>query len=167
MTLVGHKSQFYEPHKSDIVIGIVKMRMNEEWLVDISSSHLASLPQLSFEGASKKNYPKFEKDSLVAAVVEDVPKPDEVLLTCMSKKYNLIGKLNDGTLLRCRNADIQRIIEYKFLDKISGEKLIGKNGRIFIKGKDEIESLRIVNCILEALKSNNPEEMFNEMLNQI
>lgn len=157
MAFVGHKNQFYEPRESDVVIGVIWGRNMDEWLVDIASSHFASLPQLAFDGASKKNYPKFERGDLVAAAVAAVPKPDEVLLTCV--RGAPLGKLEGGTLLRCRSADAERT--RGMLSRANATTVIGRNGRIFVRGEDDVASLRIVDCVLRALRSDDPDAAFD------
>ncbi|KAH0785040.1 Exosome complex component RRP40 [Histomonas meleagridis] len=163
MTTTGHLNPFYQPKIHDLVIGIIDKKNGEEWLVDIGFYHFAILPQLSFEGATKKNCPKFKHGDLVAALVESVPEAGEVVLTCISKKIPNLGGLTGGTLLRSRMSDIERVIQYGFLDKVSLEKIFAKNGRVYIKG-DPVKCIQTVHFILTALKSDDPVSVFDQML---
>jgi len=50
----------YVPVKEERVIGIVTNRGSDSYKVDIGGAMPASLPSLSFEGATKKNKPNIQ-----------------------------------------------------------------------------------------------------------
>ena len=55
----------YVPVKEEKVIGIVTNRGSDSYKVDIGGAMPASLPNLSFEGATKKNKPNIQVDHIL------------------------------------------------------------------------------------------------------
>ncbi|KAK8890043.1 Exosome component 3 [Tritrichomonas musculus] len=169
---VGHTNSFYQPKKDDIVIGIVDKRSGEDWLVDIGFSHQAVLPQLSFDGATKKNCPKFERGETVVAFVEEVPESGEVILSCIGRTKNeKLGRVTGGSLVRARPKDIQRISEYKFIDKIGNKTPIvasfAQNGRLYIDASNDVITVLLVHAITRSLESDDPVKAFDQEMESI
>lgn len=86
-----------------MVIGIIKEKHGEQFRVDIgSSSGLANLPFLSFEGATKKNRPELKVGALVYARVVLATKDMEPQLSCLSVrgKAEGYGELQNGYMFK-------------------------------------------------------------------
>ena len=169
---VGHNNVFYQPQQDDVVIGIVEKRMNDDWLVDIGFSHFALLPSLSFDGATKKNAPKFQKGECVAAYVEEVPAAGEIVLSCISRtKNDSLGRITGGTLVRARPKDLLLIQQYQFLEEVAKKSAItqcfGKNGRLYIDLKNAVTTILVSNAIIQALSAEDPIQEFQNLLSQI
>ena len=50
----------YTPVLEDNVVGVVREKQGEQFKIDIGASHIANLPFLAFEGATKRNRPNLE-----------------------------------------------------------------------------------------------------------
>ena len=141
-------------------------------MVDIGYSHLAILPSLSFENVTKKNAPKFEYGEIVAAYIVDVPESGEVLLSCIGRNQKeKLGKLIDGTLIRMRPNDINKIIEFNFLEliskKVSLSSAKGENGRLWFNTGKSISCIQLNDLIKKFLILNFNQEDFLNNLNKI
>ena len=62
----------YCPLEGDQVVGIIEDRSGEAYKVNVFSGSTALLPQLAFEGASKRNKPELRKGDLVYVMVIDM-----------------------------------------------------------------------------------------------
>lgn len=169
---VGHLNSFYKPKKGNIVIGFVERRNVDDWLVDIGYSHSAILPQLAFDGVTKKNAPKFNRGEVVVAFVEEVPENGEVLLSCLSRTPNeKLGRVLGGNILRCRPEDMNKIAEYEFQQKISQKSPLtvakGENGRMWVDTGNPATSVMVTHAITTALGSEDPLSTFDQLLEQI
>ncbi len=78
----------YEPTKGDLVIGTIKMKSAEYYIVDIGASLDATLGALEFDGATKKNKPNIAQASLVYCRVTDSSKYLGTKLSCFNKGFN-------------------------------------------------------------------------------
>ena len=171
---VGHTNTFYHPNCGDVVIGIIDKRVNDDWSVDIGFSHMALLNMLSFDGATKRNCPKFKRGEVVAAFVEEVPDAGEVLLSCKPRtKKETLGQLAGGTIIRSRPRDLQKIADLGLLKMVSEKTStlkcsFGKNGRLYIDTGNAVTSVLAANAIMVALENKeNPEEELSRLLNNI
>lgn len=54
---MSYLNNLYYPHKNDLVIGVIKSRFPEHYVVDINAPTDAILGGLEFDNASKKNKP--------------------------------------------------------------------------------------------------------------
>lgn len=173
MTAIGHTSAFYHPVPGDIVIGIVERKYGEDWQVDIGYSHSAILPQLAFDGATKKNCPKFKRGDLVAGYIEEVPEAGEALLSCVPRtKTETFGPLSGGTLLRLRPSDIERVRNGGFANHVAEKKIplrvaFGLNGRAFFDTGCSPITVQLVESLKIALRNENPLEAFQSYLDRL
>ena len=55
----------YEPQKGDLVIGTIKMKSSDYYIVDISAPLDGTLGALEFDGATKRNKPNIQQGSLI------------------------------------------------------------------------------------------------------
>ncbi|EST07053.1 Exosome complex RNA-binding protein 1/RRP40/RRP4 [Kalmanozyma brasiliensis GHG001] len=74
----------YVPSPSDPVIGQITARSAEGYTVTLFSAHTATLPALSFEGATKRHRPNLKIGSLVYARVVSADRFTEPELTCVN-----------------------------------------------------------------------------------
>jgi exosome complex component RRP40 len=165
---VGHLNTFYHPVKGQIVIGIIERRVNEDWHVDIGYSHSALLPQLAFDGATKKNCPKFLRGDAVAAYVEDVPEAGETLLSCVPRsRHETFGQLSGGMIIRARPHDLEQLERGEFIAEIAAHSITlrvawGKNGRAFLDTGNAVLTVQLAQALLDALRSESPADAFRE-----
>lgn len=85
------------------MLGVVKAT-GRSHRVDIGSAVAAVLPELSFEGATKRNKPNLQVGELVYARVSRAHRDMEAELSCMdtSGKANGLGQLPvEGYLVHC------------------------------------------------------------------
>jgi len=75
----------YMPAAEETVVGIVVETHSEAYAVDIGAPLRATLPVLSFEGASKHNRPKLTVGSLVHARILTSSDAKEPILTCVDE----------------------------------------------------------------------------------
>ena len=78
-----HSSK-YQPREGDLVIGTVVSRNAEFFSVDINSSTHAVLNSLEFQGATRRDKPKYEEGTLVICRVLSCDKLAKTQLTCIS-----------------------------------------------------------------------------------
>lgn len=74
----------YIPSPSDSVIGQITNRSAEGYTVSLFSAHTATLPALSFEGATKRHKPNLKIGALVYARVVSADRFTEPELTCVN-----------------------------------------------------------------------------------
>ncbi len=118
----------YVPHTGDHVIGIVEDARERGCFVDINSAHSGYLAYFREQS--------FKKGEVIMAEVSSVNEIDKVDLDFAKPLY-------DGKLIEVEPVKIPRIIGRKAsmigtISKGTGCKIfVGRNGRIFIKGKDD------------------------------
>lgn len=171
-TKTGHTNYFYHPKKGDTVIGTIRQRTGDDWLVNIGYSHGAILPELAFNGATKRNCPKFERGDLVLCTVHETPDTSDVLLTCVTKtKTDKMGPLNGGTLVRGRPDTLTKFLEFDMADLIRTKTAFtfsfGKNGLIWIDASNPTVSAQLAHAITESLGSDNPRDTLESFLERI
>ena len=132
----------YDPIKGDFIIGIVKEAMSSSWLVDINAPypallHVNEVPWDVDFGETEKYLN--HGDSIMAKVLEvNIEKKLQISL----KDRNLY-KIKGGYITYIEPVKVPRLIGKKgsmisLLKKYSNCRIfIGKNGRIWIDGKDE------------------------------
>lgn len=89
---------------NDIVIGVVVQRNPEFFLLDINADSHAVLSTLEFQGATKRDKPKFDEGHLIYCRVIEADGLASTKLSCISpldkKAWNsgeaFFGKLDDG-----------------------------------------------------------------------
>ena len=65
MDVTPWHSTRYLPKVDDVVIGVVTMKNPEFFTVDINSASTALLNTLEFQGATRRDKPKYEEGTLV------------------------------------------------------------------------------------------------------
>eukprot|EP01017_Pseudomicrothorax_dubius_P038622 TRINITY_DN5819_c0_g1_i8.p1 TRINITY_DN5819_c0_g1~~TRINITY_DN5819_c0_g1_i8.p1 ORF type:complete len:210 (+),score=48.54 TRINITY_DN5819_c0_g1_i8:44-673(+) len=137
----------YLPEAEDFVVGIIKSRENEAYLVDIGGPTIARLGETEFQGASKRNKPNLEEGALIYARVLEHNKFERTTLTCISTKDNkqwttgesFFGELKGGfvfpgSISFCRDLLDKR--KTQILDElkkhVAYEVAVGINGKFVV-----------------------------------
>ncbi|GAC95302.1 likely exosome component [Pseudozyma hubeiensis SY62] len=81
---IESSTQRYIPSPSDSVIAQITSRNPESYTATLFSAHTATLPALSFEGATKRHKPNLKIGSLVYARVVSADRFTEPELTCVN-----------------------------------------------------------------------------------
>jgi len=163
----------YVPAIEDMVIGIVRERYTEGFKVDVGSAFPASLPALSFEGATKKNRPNLQVGSIVYARVILANKDMEPELACISarNKAEGYGELLEGFVFKCSIGLAYRLLEdncpiLKHLGKVVPYEIaVGMNGRVWVNSASRKHTILICNAILnsEFIKPNQILSMVQKL----
>ena len=158
----SYPNKLYIPKQHDQVIGIIEDRGSEFYRINIFSGSLANLSRLAFEGASKRNRPELNKGDLIYTQVELVNKDVDVELTCISKSgqkkdWNsgeaVYGELKEGLIVQLPIGSVESLLRPDNLvvnalgEHLSFEIAIGMNGILWVKGRNETETIIIRNAI--------------------
>lgn len=144
----------------DNVIGLITARHGDFYKVDLASCHGATLSNLAFEGATKRNRPNLQIGNIVYCKVIISGKDIEPEVTCMGEnlKSNGLGELKNGflTVVSCTLARKLALMSSEILDSIGKtiafEIVIGMNGRIWINSASSELTLNISDSLKEADK---------------
>lgn len=168
----------YVATKNDTIIGIITSRGIDSYKVDIGCSHLASLNNLAFEGATKRHKPNLKIDDLVFAKLTVANKDMEPELSCVDEhgKSNNLGPINDGymfavpfglsrQLLKMPESRVLSLLGKHFCFEI----VIGMNGRVWISAKNIIDTIAISNAIISAqfMEDNQITVMVKQLIDSI
>mmetsp|Transcript_17071 Transcript_17071/g.29224 ORF Transcript_17071/g.29224 Transcript_17071/m.29224 type:complete len:236 (+) Transcript_17071:172-879(+) len=133
----------YIPAELDVVVGTVVDRHGENLTVDIGAPFLALLPQLSFEGATRRNRPAVKAGDLVYARVLAASRDMEPILSCTDTMGRAagFGHLKEG-LLTCVSTSLARhllqnpppAVLQALGASVQFEMAVGMNGRVWICG---------------------------------
>ncbi len=166
----------YVPTVGDLVIATVQKSAVDHFYASLSDyTPNAALPQLSFEGATKKTRPQLNTGALVYARVTLANKHMEPELECVSSstgKSEGLGPLNGGMLFSVSLAMARRLMFPKpveqgnlvLLDTIGEggvpfEIAVGRNGKVGVDSKNIKTTLAIGKGIKETdTKSLTVEE---------
>ncbi|XP_059149419.1 exosome complex component RRP40-like [Physella acuta] len=156
----------YVPIKGDAVLGIVTQKAGDIFRVDIGSSELAGLSYLSFEGSTKRNRPDVKIGDILYAKLLVANKEMEPELVCIDShgRSNGMGVIRNGgfffqvslqlsrKLLSPDNALISHLGKrFKF------EIAVGLNGRVWIKAKNDIQTIAIANAVMASELMDNEQ----------
>jgi exosome complex RNA-binding protein Rrp4 len=96
----------YVPAAGDAVVGTVTDKKADSYVIDIRGTTLATLPELAFDGASRRNKPELPIGTLVYARVASVDRHTDAELSCTVTEgpkrdwvtgESLYGELRGGT----------------------------------------------------------------------
>lgn len=132
----------YIPAAEETVVGIVVETHSEAYLLDIGAPSRATLPILSFEGATKHNRPKLSVGSLVHARIATSNSAKDPVLSCVDKLGSAsgLGVLIGGYTFQCSTHLSRKLLTHpaaslaleKLGETISFEIVVGLNGRVWI-----------------------------------
>lgn len=144
---ITNKHARYVPHAGDLVIAQVHHSSMDFFHLNLAPhTQQAILPQLAFEGASKKTRPQLKANDIVYAKVTAAQKNMEVELSCVNPSTGKsepdgLGPLNDGMVFDISTDLAARILRKEgvvVLEEL-GEKLqggfevaVGKNGKVWV-----------------------------------
>jgi exosome complex component RRP40 len=165
----------YVPLIDDMVVGCVLECHAEEYRVDIGGASTATLNVLAFEGATKKNRPRFDVGTLVYARVVVANKDMEPELSCVaaSGRSEGFGQLDGGgycfscSLHLCRNLMHPRCAVLHHLGThLPFELAVGLNGRVWVNGESVESIVLLVNALLnsEHLSDRDSRQMIDTLL---
>lgn len=174
---VEYTKKKYIPIKDDIVVGIVSAKTSELYKVDIGAAELATLSNLAFTNATKKNRPDLKVGNVLAAKVKIATPYMESSISCVEYANSVIlGQLENGFVitvsinyalyLKKNNSSLL----YRLGQYVSYEIVIGANGKIWINSASICTTIAIGSTILNAEHLNEEEipnliKKFNKSLN--
>lgn len=150
------------------MIGQITNRGSESYTLALFSSHSATLPALSFEGATKRHKPNLRIGSLVYARIVSADRFTEPELTCVNpitgkgdgfgelkttnergekEGHAMLFKVSIGlarTLLRGGNGLLKKVAE----QGVAFEAAVGANGCVWVRG-EEVRHVVGVGRVLE------------------
>lgn len=145
----------YVPWIEDMVIGIVVSRHAESYKVDIGAAALATLPLLAFEGATRKNRPNLQVNSLVYARVVVANKDMEPELVCFAanNKQEGYGELVGGYNFKVSTGLARSLLAPNcpvlaaLGKRIPYEIAVGMNGRVWVNSGSVTNTIVITNAL--------------------
>ncbi|RKF61914.1 Exosome complex component RRP40 [Erysiphe neolycopersici] len=164
---VEYKGSRYIPTTGDLVIATIQKSATDFYYASISDyTAFASLPQLSFEGASRKTRPQLAAGALVYARISLANKHMDPELECYSPstgKSEGLGPLIGGMLFPISLLMARRLMLPKSAEKgkivileefesigIAFEIAVGRNGKLWVDSKSVKTTLAIGKSIQEV-----------------
>eukprot|EP00249_Psilotum_nudum_P013717 c24474_g1_i2 orf=718-1503(-) len=168
----------YIPNVEDVVIAVVVDRRFENFIVDIGAPGLASLPVLSFEGATRRNVPNLQAGSLLYLRVVKAHRDMTPELSCtdVTGKASGFGPLKNGYTFECSTGLARALLSrptYPVLDalgnSLSFEIAIGLNGRIWVNSASPSTTILVSNAIMNAefLSATQQRTMVQKLLQRV
>ncbi len=176
----------YVPKAGDLVIAQVRASSTDIFYLHINAhSQQAFLPQLAFEGATKKTRPQLKPNDLVYAKVVSAQRNMEIELSCVNPSTGKaepdgLGPLNGGMVFDVSVGLADRMLKKQgvaFLEelgaKITGgfEICVGKNGRVWVDCPDAgVRGVCAVGrCLAEVdggvLQAKEQKRLVNKIIN--
>ena len=153
----------YIPAAEETVLGIVTETHAESYTVDIAAPTRATLPVLSFEGATKHNRPNLAVGSLVHARIVSSHYAKEPVLSCVDKVGHAggLGTLVGGYTFQCGTHFSRKLLTHpaatlalqKLGETISFEIVVGLNGRVWINAATVTDCI-VVQSLLSGKFAN-------------
>mmetsp|Transcript_12051 Transcript_12051/g.21598 ORF Transcript_12051/g.21598 Transcript_12051/m.21598 type:complete len:210 (-) Transcript_12051:288-917(-) len=149
----------YLPTVNDLVLGTIIDRHSENFVVDIGSPFPAILPQLSFEGATRRNRPNLVVGDLVYARVVSVNKDTDPVLTCVDAagRASGFGGLKGGLTVTCSLNQAARLLRQPPPSAVENlavnmqfELAVGMNGKVWVKAATAAETVLVANAVQEV-----------------
>ncbi|KAK4168663.1 exosome complex exonuclease [Cladorrhinum sp. PSN259] len=171
---VEYNSSRYTPTPSDLIIGTIHRSGPDFYYASLSpyTTH-ATLPHLSFEGATKKTRPQLQPGSLVYARVTLANKHMDPELECVSTstgKADGLGPLIGGMVFDVSLGFARRLLMAKSKEegkieilellgsdegKLSFETAVGRNGKVWV-GSEDTKTVVVVG---RALKETDEKKL--------
>ena len=145
----------YVPKKGDVVIGKINDVRFSMWDVDINSPYSGILPAFEVFGREKKELNKvFDVGDVLFLRVVDV---DEIKKAKLGLKGRGMGKFKGGIIVEISPTKVPRLIGKKgsminmIKEKTKCKIVVGQNGLVWIKGKEDMEQL--VSDIIQLIEA--------------
>ena len=164
-TNVSHRAK-YIPQTNDLVIATVHHSSTDIYHCSITPhTAYALLPQLAFEGATKKTRPQLNHGNLIYARIVQASKHAEPEIVCCNPstgKSEGMGELKGGMvfdvslgmarrLLMTKQTEDGRIAVLEGLgEKLAFEIAVGRNGKVWIKAAGVKETLLVGRALMET-----------------
>ncbi|KAL8915936.1 MAG: hypothetical protein Q9208_008778 [Pyrenodesmia sp. 3 TL-2023] len=183
---VENNSGRYIPQPNDVVIATVH-HSSTDWYHCSITPHtaFAQLPQLAFEGATKKTRPQLVAGSLIYARVLSASKhldPEIVCYNPSTGKSEGMGELKGGMVFDVSLGMARRLLLSKqkdegglvVLDELAGEMAfeiaVGRNGKVWIKAGGVKETLLVGRSLQEtdcdSLRVDEQRKLVKKLLRQ-
>ena len=156
----------YIPQPSDLVLATVHHSSTDFFSCSITPhTAFAQLPQLAFEGATKKSRPQLNSGSLVYARIASTSKHTETEIACYNPstgKSEGMGELKGGMVFDVSLGMARRLMMAKqkdegkiaVLEEIAGrvafEVAVGRNGKVWVKSDGVKETLLVGKALQET-----------------
>lgn len=135
------------------------MVLLQNLIVDIAGPSNALLPQLSFEGATRRNRPNLQIGDLVYARVVQATKDMDPVLSCVdaSGKASGFGQLKGGTYTTCMSSYARILLGQPpapvlqaLSEAVQFEIAVGLNGRVWVDSPSCSTTVLVCNAIQRA-----------------
>ncbi|KAK4693409.1 exosome complex component RRP40, partial [Lecanoromycetidae sp. Uapishka_2] len=184
---VENNSGRYIPQPNDLVIATVHHSSTDVFHCSITPhTAYALLPQLAFEGATKKTRPQLNHGNLIYARVLHASKHTEPEIVCYNPstgKSEGMGELKGGMvfdislgmarrLLMTKQREQGKIAVLEELgEKVAFEIAVGRNGKVWVKAGGVKETLMVGRALLETdgqgLGIEEQVKLVKKMLRQV
>lgn len=138
----------------------------QNFLVDINGPFAALLPQLSFEGATKRNRPNLRTGDLVYCRVTETSRDTDTVLTCVDAagRAGSLGPLKEGSLLSVSTATARKLLtipKAPVLEALGAalqfEVAVGANGRVWVQAPKTVDAIVVCNVLKSSEKLNESQ----------
>lgn len=177
----------YIPQSNDLIIATVHHSSTDVYHCSITPHTVyALLPQLAFEGATKKTRPQLNHGNLIYARILHASKHTEPEIVCYNPstgKSEGMGELKGGMvfdvslgmarrLLMTKQREDGRVAVLEELgEKVAFEIAVGRNGKVWVKAGGVKETLMVGKALMETdgqgLSVEEQVKMVRKMLRQI
>ncbi|PKS09188.1 hypothetical protein jhhlp_003802 [Lomentospora prolificans] len=174
----------YIPAVGDLVIGTVTRSTADFYYVSLSDyTANATLPQLSFEMATKKTKPNLNSGALVYARVTLANKHMDPELECVSQstgKSDGLGPLIGGMVFTVSLGFARRLLMPKaveegkviVLDELGGaglafETAVGRNGKVWVNSESVATIISVGKALTEADQKNLTVEQQKKLVRKL
>lgn len=177
----------YIPQTNDLIIAIVHHSSTDVFHCSISPhTAYALLPQLAFEGATKKTRPQLNHGNLIYARILHASKHTEPEIVCYNPstgKSEGMGELKGGMVFDVSLGMARRLLMTKqreegkiavleeIGEEIAFETAVGRNGKVWVKAGGVKETLvvgkALVDTDVQGLGVEEQIKMVKKMLRQL
>ncbi|KAK3174044.1 hypothetical protein OEA41_001288 [Lepraria neglecta] len=163
---VENNSGRYIPQPNDLIIATVHHSSTDFYSCSITPhTTFAQLPQLAFEGATKKTRPQLNSGSLIYARVLTASKHTDPEIVCYNPstgKSEGMGELKGGMVFNISMGMARRLLMAKqredggiavleeIAEKVAFEVAVGRNGKVWVKSGGVKETLLVGRALQEA-----------------
>ncbi|KAL2037886.1 hypothetical protein N7G274_009361 [Stereocaulon virgatum] len=163
---VESNSGRYIPQPNDLIIATVHHSSTDFYSCSITPyTTYAQLPQLAFEGATKKTRPQLNSGSLIYARVLTASKHTDPEIVCYNPstgKSEGMGELKGGMVFDVSMGMARRLLMAKqredggvavleeIAEKVAFEIAVGRNGKVWVKSGGVKETLLVGRALQEA-----------------
>lgn len=164
----------YIPQPNDLILATVHHSSNEVFQCSITPhTAFAQLPQLAFEGATRKNRPQLSYGSLIYARIASASKFTDLEIVCYNPstgKSEGLGELKGGMVFEISLGMARRLLMAKskeegglvvleeVAEQLAFEVAVGRNGKVWVKSGGVRETLVVGRALQETDTKSLGEE---------